>query len=101
MTAPGTVILLGLASCTWQGGQTTATTAVVVENPAIRQRIYCAAPVRRYKVAGQWRRWADSVLAGVKVRIQPPGTMWPVDGVATNDGRVCVGGQLLNCESLN
>jgi len=81
MFAPGTVILLA-ASCFVQGHEVARTqTAVVVANPAITRRVY--AP-----------RW-DRVLAGVKVRLWEPGWGAPVDGVATNDGRVCVGGELM------
>ena len=94
-TPPGTPILL-TAEVTWDGGSSRAECVVVVANPLFAGRTFCAqGAVKHYKVAGEWFAWHDPALAGCEVLIPVTGTPYPVRGVVTNDGRVWVGGELM------
>ncbi len=103
-TPPGTPILM-TAQCAWQDASgrfyaSSGERTVVVKNPAFTGRtFYCAtAAGRRWKDAqGAVHEWNNALIGGVRVRWpQRVGAGWiTVEGDATNDGRVCVDGELV------
>jgi len=85
---PGTPILL-TASMTYEVNGWRETVVVnrftIAENPLFADRTFYVS------------RWSPAA-AGVRIRRCSPGSVWPVEGVATNDGRWCVNGGLIGLE---